>query len=86
MSEIGLGSGLVESGSIAARRNYVHDPDARAATVATPLVFIAVRNERGSWCWPVEPASLLMVHALSGADEPSDEFDTPCAIQEEDRQ
>jgi hypothetical protein len=48
MSEIGLGSGLVESGSIAARRNYVRDPDARAATVATPSVFIAVRNERGS--------------------------------------
>ena len=48
MSEIGLGSGLAESGAIAARRNYVHDPDARAATVATPSVFIAVRNERGS--------------------------------------
>jgi hypothetical protein len=48
VSEIGLDVGLAESGAIAARRNNVHDPDARAATVATPSVFIAVRNERGS--------------------------------------
>ena len=35
VSEIGLDFGLAESGAIAARRNNVHDPDARAATVAT---------------------------------------------------
>jgi 8-oxo-dGTP diphosphatase len=47
MSEISLGSGLVEQGGIAARRIHFHDPDAPAATVVAPSVFVAVRNERG---------------------------------------
>jgi 8-oxo-dGTP pyrophosphatase MutT (NUDIX family) len=47
MNEIGLGSGLAELGVIAARRVHFHDPDAPAATVVVPSVFVAVRNEPG---------------------------------------
>jgi 8-oxo-dGTP diphosphatase len=47
MSEIDLGSGFAKQGDIAARRVYFHDPDAPAATVVAPSVFVAVRNERG---------------------------------------
>jgi len=47
MSEIGLGSGLVEQGVIAGRRIHFHDPDAPTATVVAPSVFVAVCNDRG---------------------------------------
>lgn len=48
MTGMDIRPGMAPRGGGAVRRVHFHDPDAPAATVVVPSVFVAVREERGA--------------------------------------